>query len=226
MAEANYAEFYKAAIEAAGGAASVVFPTGRYRVKIATVKPGTAKGGKFQVGIRFECLEENGTVKAGDSTWINQTLTVENPKAFGVFLKYMLQLGVPQSALDAGAQPDSLPGYIVIGTEGYADFKGDREYPVGTKRQDLGFFHITSVPSTGPGGMQIPTGPVVAAAAPIAVPVPVAVPVSVPAQAVVEAAPVAPAADLAAQLAALQAQIAAAGPPAPSAPAPALTPAF
>lgn len=175
MAELNYAEFYAQAIEAAGGPASVVLPTNRYKVEIVMVKPGNATSGKFQVGIRFKILEGE---YAGQSTWINQTLTTENPKAVGVFLKYMLQLGVPQEAISQGQPPDKLPDYIVVGTQGIADLKGDRVWD-GKARQDLGHFQVTAVPQVTTSGVAINTGPV--AAAPVApAPVPVAAPVTFP----------------------------------------------
>lgn len=210
MAELSAAEFYKAAMEAAGGPASEVLPTGRYKLKIKMVKPGTSKGGsgKFQVGVRFEVLESIDPTLVGKSTWINQTLTKvdkdgkPNLKAFGVFLKYMLQFGVPQAALDAGTPAEELSNYIVVGTEGFGDLDGDREFPVGTKRQDIKSFHITSVPTIGPGGMELPT-----AAPPVSVPVtvPVPIPVTLPqAQAAAPAVDSSEVAALKAQLAALQ----------------------
>lgn len=174
----NYADFYKSALEAAGGPASEVLPTNTYKCKIGMVKSGTAKSGKFQVGIRFNVLDGE---HAGKNTWINQTLTTENPKAFGVFLKYMLQLGVPQSALDAGTPVESLVDYIVVGTEGMAALAGDRVYD-GKARQDLKSFTITGVPMVSTSGVQIPQAPgavAPVAQTPVASPVPVAVPVAV-----------------------------------------------
>lgn len=200
MAEMSMAEFYKKALEEAGSGPGVIVPDGPYRVELEVIKKGASKGnaaagkagGKFQVGLKWKVLEGP---YAGQSTWTNQTLTMENLQALGIYLRLVIQLGVDEAFVRSGqVAPDALYDYVVKGTTGIANF-GSHTFN-NKAIQDLKSFQVESIPTQAltPGGTPnvaaIP-GPVVtqvvttADVAPIPVPV---MPVPVPVQ------PVAPAA--------------------------------
>lgn len=217
MTTTNYASMYAAALEEVGGL-STTFPDGEYEVEIKAIKPGTTKtAGKFSVGLR---LDPTSGPYVGQSCWVNQTFSPENPKAAGVFLRIIGSLGVPSAAITAGQPPEELVKYIVKGTRGVAVL-GSHVWNQSTK-QDLKSFRITNVPETFGQSPAAVAAPVVAVAAPVAAPVAVPTPVAVQVAPVVPAvAPQAAVAEppevaaLKAQLAAIQAQQGGAAPAAP-----------
>lgn len=183
MTTQDYTSLYAAAI-AEASLGSEVLPDGGYRVKIGSVKPGTAKSGaKPQVGIRLDVIEGP---YSGKSTWVNQTFSAENPKAIAVFLRIMKSFGVPDEAITAGLPPHKLAEYIVIGSTGIAEL-GHHDWNENSY-QDVKKFSLDGGSAVGPVAAAV--APVVSVAPAQVAPVaPVAV---VPAPAVV-AAPVAPA---------------------------------
>lgn len=196
MADATLAELYASALAEAGGSStSVVLPDGRFRVRLVSKKGGSSKqGGKPQYGLRFVVLE--GPYE-GQTTWVNQTLTVDNKMALGIWLRLCIELGVDEAFVRSGqVAPHELPNYIVKGTEGWATF-GNHAYgsdPASGQpklHQDLKKFEVTGVPQqvvSAAGTPVIPSTPVAVVAAPVAPVIPVAAPVySVPAPAPVAA---------------------------------------
>jgi hypothetical protein len=115
--ETNYGQLYAAAI-AEGGGGSETLPDGTYNMKIASVKPGPSKTGKFQVGIRLTVVDGP---HSGKSTWINQTFSPENPQAVAIFLRSLRDFGVPMEAITAGAPPAELTKYIAVESFGVAE---------------------------------------------------------------------------------------------------------
>ncbi len=151
MAEVSMAEFYKKALEEAGSGPGVIVPDGPYRVELEVIKKGQSKGnaaagkagGKFQVGLKWKVLEGP---YAGQSTWTNQTLTMENLQALGIYLRLLIQLGVDESLVRSGqVGPDALYDYVVKGTVGLANF-GSHTFN-NKAIQDLKSFQVESIPT-------------------------------------------------------------------------------
>lgn len=204
MAEMSMAEFYKKALEEAGSGPGVIVPDGPYRVELEVIKKGASKGnaaagkagGKFQVGLKWKVLEGP---YAGQSTWTNQTLTMENLQALGIYLRLVIQLGVDEAFVRSGqVAPDALYDYVVKGTTGVANF-GSHTFN-DKAIQDLKSFQVESIPTQAltPGGTPnvaaIP-GPVAAPVASVAPVAPVIYPVP-PVQPVAPVVPVPPVASV------------------------------
>ncbi len=200
-APVNYADLY-AGIIAEAGTGREVFPKGRYLVRLVKVSPGVTKGGKLSVGLMWACIDPASPLNP-KTTWTNIYLTPreENEIAFGIYVRTVVSLGIPQAVLAAGTPPEKLHEHIPVGLTGTASLDSSpfNDEP----RQELKGFSATVV-----GG-----APVKASAPAVAAPVAVAVPVPVPAPIVqrqdgpnIPAAPIDVVASLKAQLAALEAQ--------------------
>lgn len=187
MAEENYGALYAAAI-AESGTGSEILPDDTYAVKIGTIKPDTTKGGKFKVGIRLQVI---GGAFDGKSCWINQSFSPESPKAISIFLRLMLELGVPQQAVAAGLPPAQLIQYIVAGGQGTAVISShiNGVNPDGTPKrwQDLKSFRLSNGEVQAPAPAPAPV--VQEAAAPAPAPAPEAPAVTPPVTAPVAAPP-------------------------------------
>lgn len=181
MARHNFGQM-KAAADADGGGGSfqdaVVLPGGEYNVEIKAVKYGTSKqAGKDQVGVKFRVLDGP---HAGQESWVNQTLTPDQPVSVSIFVRILTSLGVPSEAFSDGQDTEELVKYIVKGTKGVAKLtqsSGDRPF------QNLSSFSAgagLAAPSVAPSGFVPPVAPVAPPVAPVAAPVaPVAPPVVV-----------------------------------------------
>ncbi len=188
----NYAAEY-AAIIAEAGTGREVFPKGKYLVKITKVSEGKTSTGKLKIGVMLVCVDPSSAYN-GKSTWVNFYLTpkADSEVAYGIYIRHILSLGIPQSVRVAGPAPELLHTHIPLGTIGTAQL--DEEPFNGEPNQKFKGFST----STGAPAAAAPKpAPVVAQPVPVAVPVPAA-----------PAAPVSSASEvdaLKAQLAAMQA---------------------
>lgn len=199
--------------QAAEAGFSGILPDGPYQMTIGATNAKKSQGGKWQVGIQFKVASGP---SAGQSTWMNQTLTADNPQALAVFFRIMRSLGVDDGFMASVSLEDLTPlaARIAQVNQGkvFSVKVGNRSW--GTPPKIDNTFEIQGSAAGTPG---VPLQQAVPVA--VAAPVPVAVAVAAPA-------PVAPAAlemtpeQLAAAVAAFQAQQAATAVPTP-APAPA-----
>lgn len=152
MPEASLADLYAGALAAAGPTGpAAILPSGNYEAKLVGKKLGTATGGKPQYGLRWEILDGP---HAGQTTWTNQTLTIDNQQALGIYLSQLIQLGVDEAFIRSGqVQPDQLPNYVVKGITGTLTLG---QHPWGTDpatgapklHQDFKGFVLKSIPQS------------------------------------------------------------------------------
>lgn len=142
MSVTNLADLLATAkAEGLGGGDQEIIPDGEgYDLEIVTVKAGNSKNGKPSFGLKLKVISG---AYAGKTTWVNQTLTADNPTSVKIFCQTLLSLGVPQEAFTNGQAIENLYGLIAKGTQGKGTLShhvyGDRTY------QDLKSFSITGV---------------------------------------------------------------------------------
>lgn len=187
MSTMNLSDLLNAAKAEGLGGASEVLPDGPYNVEVRKAKPGASKNGKAQFSVLLGVVDGP---YAGKTTWINQTLTPDNPASVRIFVSTLLALGVPEAAFAGEADPSQLAAHIAAGTTGSA--KLSHHSYNGKSYQDLDSFTVTGFNQEAtaaiPGITPVPP----AAPVPVVAPVPVA-PAAPAAPVPAPAAPVAPA---------------------------------
>lgn len=172
MSTMNLSDLLNAAKAEGLGGASEVLPDGPYNVEVRKAKPGASKNGKAQFSVLLGVVDGP---YAGKTTWINQTLTPDNPASVRIFVSTLLALGVPEAAFAGEADPSQLAAHIAAGTTGSA--KLSHHSYNGKSYQDLDSFTVTGFAQ--PQTAALPAVAPVAPAAPVPVapvaPVPVAV---------------------------------------------------
>lgn len=168
MARHNFGQM-KAQAEAEGLTFkdAVVLPDNDYSLEIKAVKYSPSKNGKDQVGVKFLVLDGP---YVGQETWVNQTLTGDNPQSVAIFVRVLKSLGVPEAAFVDDADTADLVRYIVKGTRGVGKLTATPSKTDPSKLfQNLRSFTATQGAAT-PAPVSV-APPVVAAVTPVAAPV-------------------------------------------------------
>lgn len=175
----NFAQLLEEAqAEGIGGA---LLPVGDYTLLAKVVKVQQSQGGKDQIGIMWQITEGP---NAGLTSWENQTISPENPKAMAAFFGWAKRFGMDADFFRRNPQP-TLPeiASIIEGTVAAVTVGLGKPWGKNNDKQD-NTFKINSVLGK-QGGLPVASAPAAPAVVPQAAPVaPVAAPV----------APVAPAA--------------------------------
>lgn len=174
------------------GIGGSLLPVGSYTLLAKIVKVNTSQGGKDQIGVMFQALDGPA---AGQTAWVNQTISPENPKAMAAFFGWCAQFGMDNAFFQRQPQP-TLPEIASV----IQDLVIDAEVTLGPlwgankDKQDnkVKVKAIRGKQAAGAVAAPVAAAPVAAApVAPVAAPVAAVAPVAAP---VAPVAPVAPAA--------------------------------
>lgn len=169
MARQNFGQLKALADQEGGGSFqdAVVLPANDYNLEIKAVKYSPTSGGKDQVGIKFRVLDGP---HASQETWVNQTLTSDNPTSVAIFIRILTSLGVPEGAFVDGADTEELVKFIVKGTRGVGKLTvSNGKNNDGKVFQNLNSFKIGSGAVTAAPVMAAPPVAVAPPVAPVAV---------------------------------------------------------
>lgn len=174
------------------GIGGSLLPVGSYTLLAKIVKVNASQGGKDQIGVMFQALDGPA---AGQTTWVNQTISPENPKAMAAFFGWCNQFGMDNAFFQRQPQP-TLPEIASV----IQDLVIDAEVTLGplwgqNKDKQDNKVKVKAIRGKQAAGAAAPVAaaPVAAApVAPVAAPVAAVAPVAAPVAAVapVAAAPV------------------------------------
>lgn len=192
--------------QAEGLGPRAVLPDGTYTLQAQTVKVQQTQGNpkKDQIGVRWVVLDGPA---AGQSTWENQTISPENPRAMGAFFGFCGRFGMDAAFFARQPQPSlaevaaNISDVVIVAEVGQRIWgknndKVDNTFKVVENRGKQAKITpqaATAAPGPVPGVPSVPaTAPVVPVAAPVAqaAPIPAPIPQAAPA-AVIPPAPVA-----------------------------------